>query len=105
MAQNVRCRFGEIDLVMRDGRMLVIVEVRYRQRNAYASAALSVSRAKQQKIALAANWFLGRHPRLADLPLRFDVVAFDRHGRFTGTSGDGCELQWMQDAFRPASPF
>ncbi|UJP01573.1 MAG: YraN family protein, partial [Nitrosomonas sp.] len=35
VAQNYRCRFGEIDLIMRDGATLVFVEVRMRGSEAF----------------------------------------------------------------------
>jgi len=93
--RNFRCRMGEIDLVMRQSNHLVFIEVRYRKKNRYASAAESVDTHKQRKLAQAALAFLGRHPEYRDHIMRFDVVAFD------ATSNDHCTLQWLQDAFRP----
>ena len=93
--KNFRCRMGEIDLVMQDLDCLVFVEVRYRKANRFASAALTVDSRKQQKLALAAEVFLGQHPQYCDLAARFDVVAFD------AASDQRCTLQWLKDAFRP----
>lgn len=92
---NFRCRYGEIDLVMRDGRCLVFVEVRYRKVNRFADATMSVDGQKQRKLQRAANAYLGQHPECADLPVRFDVVALD------GTEGDNATIRWTTDAFRP----
>ena len=92
---NFRCRHGEIDLVMREGRCLVFVEVRYRKANRFANATLSVDRQKQRKLLRAANAYLGRHPQLADLPVRFDIVALDR------PEGNNATINWTRDAFRP----
>ena len=36
--RNYRCRFGEIDLIMRDGKTLVFTEVRLRKSNAFGGA-------------------------------------------------------------------
>ncbi|MEM9301181.1 MAG: YraN family protein [Pseudomonadota bacterium] len=75
VARNYRCRFGEIDLIMRDGDILVFVEVRFRQRSAYGSGAETIGPAKIGRIARTARQFLGDHPQFADLPCRFDVVS------------------------------
>jgi putative endonuclease len=94
IAENFRCRMGEIDLVMQDRDCLVFVEVRYRKSNRFATAAVSVDSFKQQKLVRAAAVFLGRHPEYCNHAVRFDVVAFD------AASDDQCTLQWLQDAFR-----
>lgn len=82
--RNFRCRFGEIDLIMREGETLVFVEVRKRKNRVFGGALASVSAEKQKKLARTANvYLLGcRHVPLC----RFDVVAFD---------GDGC--QWLKN--------
>lgn len=95
VARNFRCRLGELDLVMRDADALVVVEVRSRGTTRFATAAESVDRHKQQKLMRATQFFLARHPHFADLPLRFDVVAFD------AKDGDNHNLRWIPDAFRP----
>jgi putative endonuclease len=75
LARNVRCRGGEIDLVMRDGATLVFVEVRARAGAAFGDAAESITTAKQARIILAARHYLARHD--IDAPCRFDAVLFD----------------------------
>jgi len=95
LTANFRTRFGEIDLVMQDGDCLVFVEVRYRKARGFASAAESIDRHKQRKLALAAEMFLRTRPAFADCLMRFDVVAIDRKGDGEPT------LNWVQDAFRP----
>lgn len=75
--RNFRTRFGELDLVMRDGPTLVFAEVRYRRDARFGGGAASVGPAKRGRLARAAQGFLQSHPRLAALPCRFDVIAFD----------------------------
>lgn len=96
ITENFRCRMGEIDLVMQDRNRncLVFVEVRFRRANRFATAAESVDRYKQRKLAHTAATFLARHPEYCNHAVRFDVVAFD------ATYDDQCTLQWLQDAFR-----
>lgn len=92
---NFRCRHGEIDLVMREGRCLVFAEVRFRRTNRFADATRSVDSRKQLKLMRTANVFLGHNPELADLPVRFDIVALDR------AEGNNATINWTRDAFRP----
>lgn len=81
LAANLRCRAGEIDLVGREGALLLFIEVRERRNPAFGGAAASVNRPKQTRLIRAANHFLPRLVRLhfgGDAPAcRFDVVAFD----------------------------
>ena len=91
--RNYRCRAGEIDLVMRDARTLVLVEVRRRSGAGWGGAAASVGARKQRRLVLAARHLLLTHPALRGLPARFDVVAID--------GPDGAPvIEWIRDAFR-----
>ncbi len=96
IARNFRTRFGEIDLVCRDGGVLVFVEVRYRARTSgYGSGADSVTAAKRRRLVTAAGQFRQAHPALSELPCRFDVVAI------TG-SAQAPSIDWRQRAFDAA---
>lgn len=92
---NFRTRFGEIDLIMRDGDCLVFVEVRFRRDRDFATAAESVDGRKRRKLALAAAGFARSNRLWRNCAMRFDVVALDcdRDGRV--------RLDWITDAFRP----
>jgi putative endonuclease len=83
---------GEIDLLMRDGDTLAFVEVRLRKPSAFGGGAVSVGPAKQRKLALAAQAWLGANPTQAQRPCRFDVVAVT-----PGT--DGLQCEWIAGAF------
>lgn len=87
---NFRCRFGEIDLVMDDGPVLVFVEVRLRSNSRFGGAAASVSPAKQRKLLATAAIYMELQ-RCAQRPARFDIVAFD---------GREAHPQWLRDAFQ-----
>lgn len=96
IARNFRTRFGEIDLVCRDGDVLVFVEVRYRARiTGYGSGADSITASKRQRLVTAASQYRQAHPALSDLPCRFDVVAI------TGTE-KAPVIDWRQRAFDAA---
>ena len=75
VARNVRNRFGEIDLIARDGDTLVFVEVRLRRGQAFGGAAASITAAKQAKLVAAARIYLANLRR--EPPCRFDAVLFD----------------------------
>ena len=72
LAGGWRCRFGEIDLIVRDGRYLCFVEVKLRRSDAYGRAGEFVDRRKQEKLRTAAQLYLAEHP--TRLQPRFDVV-------------------------------
>jgi putative endonuclease len=92
VARNFTCRFGEIDLILRDRDQLVFVEVRYRGAGARGDGTASVGAAKRLKLIRAAEVYLQAHPRLAALPCRFDVV---------GCSGTPLQpaFEWTRSAF------
>lgn len=92
--QNYRCRAGELDLVMKDGSSLVIVEVRFRSATAFAGAAQSVDLRKQQRLIGATRHFLGTHPEAGDMSVRFDVVALD-----AGVDPRQLRINWIRNAF------
>lgn len=73
LARRYRTRFGEIDIVARDGPTTVFVEVKTRAGEAFGRGAEAVTRWKQRRIAQMAVDFLARR-RLQDQPCRFDVV-------------------------------
>ncbi|SHH98807.1 YraN family protein [Ferrimonas marina] len=87
LARNVHCRFGEVDLVMQASNQLVFVEVKYRRSGGFGGASAAVTPAKQQKLRLAAQWYLQQHG-WEDRPCRFDVVAMT-----------GEHIDWIENAF------
>jgi putative endonuclease len=94
LAQNLRCRTGELDLVCLDRRVLVIVEVRQRIRSEFGGALASVDGRKQRKLIRAARYFLQRRPEWRDYAVRFDVVGMA--GQPSGTY----RMMWIKNAFR-----
>ncbi len=88
--RNFNTRYGELDLVMESGEMLVFIEVRYRQHGGYGGAVASVTASKQRKLVRAASLYLQANPQRAQQPCRFDVLAFG--------DADG-EPEWIPNAF------
>ncbi len=73
--RNYRTRLGEIDIVARDGDVLVFVEVKARTQSGFGGPEAAVGKWKRSRIIAAAKGFLARYP--SDLPVRFDVVAWE----------------------------
>jgi putative endonuclease len=92
VARNFNCRYGEIDLILRDSDSLVFAEVRYRDDARHGGAAPSVGATKQGRLVKAASLYLQAHPELTSLPCRFDVV---------GCSGSPAapRFEWIRGAF------
>lgn len=86
--KNYRCRFGEIDLIMHDGKSLVFVEVRLRSNMNFGGAGMSITPAKQRKLTLTAQHYLQKHGSTA---CRFDAVLM----RNTNTH----DMEWIRNAF------
>ena len=90
---NFRSRFGEIDLIMQEGETICFVEVKYRESSDYGGAASTITRSKQRKLVKTALFYLTRHRRYAQRPLRFDALLIQRQA-------DGSErIEWIKNAF------
>jgi putative endonuclease len=74
VARRFRCRFGELDIIARDGPMLVFVEVKSRSSHFFGAAAEAVTVRKRRTMMVVARYFMVRH-RLTSSPCRFDVVS------------------------------
>ena len=60
--RKYRSTWGEVDLVTRDGRDLVFVEVRTRRSNAFGSPEESITDAKADRLVATCNDYLQKHP-------------------------------------------
>lgn len=93
LQRNYRRRLGELDLVARQGGVLVIAEVRTRAQERFGSAAASVDRRKQRRITRAAQQLLQQRRDLARLPLRFDVLVV------SDLATAAPRIEWIRHAF------
>jgi putative endonuclease len=87
--RNYRCRFGEIDLIMREEDVVVFIEVRMRASQVFGGAASSITLSKQGKLVRTARYYLASLKSVP--PCRFDVVLS------SGNRGEG--LEWIRNAF------
>lgn len=87
--RNYRCRYGEIDLIMRDAGILVFVEVRLRSRSDFGGAAASIDSTKQARLFRTAQHYLTSQRHIP--PCRFDALLMH--------SVDGADIEWVKNAF------
>ncbi|WP_136255360.1 YraN family protein [Onishia niordana] len=90
VARNQHAKGGELDLVMREGEILVFVEVRHRRDSRHGHPLETVTISKQRRLIKAARFYLARNG--LSCPCRFDVVAV------TG-SAPNLEFLWVKAAF------
>lgn len=91
VARRFRWRGGEIDIIARDGRTMVFVEVKTRAGAEFGSGADAVTWQKRRRILATATMYLVRGG-WGDRPVRFDVVAVD-------LADDGPRISVYQSAF------
>ncbi len=94
LERNSRTSLGEIDLIAREGDLLIFVEVKTKKTGSFAPPELSVDRRKQKKLATLAQEYLAREGE-KKWDARFDVVAV------TLPTGGKPEILHIPDAFRP----
>ena len=94
-AVGCHSRFGEIDIIARDRKNLVFVEVKLRKSAGFAAAREYVDRNKQDRIRVTASIYLSRNP--TKLQPRFDVIEiYAPQGNLTKEP----VIEHMEDAFQ-----
>ncbi len=72
VATRVKTPVGEIDLIARRFGLTAFIEVKARQSR--AEEAMALAAVNTSRISRAAQYYVARHPALAETPLRFDVI-------------------------------
>ena len=93
LERNFLRRLGELDIVARDGDVLVIAEVRARSSDRFGGAAASVDLRKQTRLIRAAHQLLQQRRELSKLRVRFDVLVVADVG------ADNPQVEWIRHAF------
>ena len=91
---NYRVRVGEIDIIAKDRRFLVFVEVKTRKSATFAEAREYITDAKQRRLIYAAQLWLAQNP--TNLQPRFDVIEIYAPG---GLSGGYIKINHFENAF------
>lgn len=92
LLRNFRTELGEVDIIARDGKTLVFVEVKTRETDT-VSPADQVDAAKQQQVARVARQYLTRYGK-PQPDYRFDVVAI------VWPQGQQPRIEHIVDAFQ-----
>lgn len=88
--RNFQTRYGEIDLILRDGGALVFCEVKLRRSTSFGEPTEAVTALKQNKLRLVAEEYLAeKEPDFEEV--RFDVVGILQRGK--------TEITHIKDAF------
>lgn len=95
VAAGYHSRFGEIDLIVKDKRFLVFVEVKLRKNEKFAQAREFVNREKRDRIRVTASVYLSQNP--THLQPRFDVVEIYAP---QGVETVNPVIEHMEDAFQ-----
>lgn len=85
--KNYRCQYGELDIIMKHDKTLVIVEVRFRQSTKYGTALETITHKKQSRIIAATQHYLQKNN--INSPIRFDAVAISASN----------QIKWVKNAF------
>jgi len=91
--RNYHCSAGEIDLIAREGKTLIFVEIKTRSSSEFGLPQEAVDRFKQKKMIEVARAYLAEHHLNEEIPARFDVVAI----HLTST---GPDIELIKDAFQ-----
>ena len=91
VTRNFHCRYGEIDLIMREQQTIVFVEVRFRKANSLVDGAQSISPAKQARLVKSASYYLQQHKFSDAIPARIDVIAVTQ-------DENTHQFNWIQNA-------
>jgi putative endonuclease len=94
IARNFKCVMGEIDIIARDGKTLVFVEVKTRADDDTVAPEEQINPSKMHRCTKAARFYLGRYGQ-PQPPARFDVVAV------VWPQGRAPTLRHIENAFEP----
>lgn len=94
LEQNFTCPAGEIDIIVKDKKTIVFVEVKTRRSLSYGSARMAITPKKQRKISMAALYYLKTKHKM-DQRARFDVVT-------VLATGEKQSIDHIQNAFELA---
>jgi putative endonuclease len=95
LERRYRQRGGDLDIVARDGRTVVFVEVKAREGRDFGEAAEAVTARKRRRMTQLALDYLARH-RLTECACRFDVVSIHMENELP-------VIQLFQNAFDAVS--
>ena len=91
--KNFYYRNGEIDLIMKDDKTIVFIEVRYRRNNNFGGAIESITPSKQKKVKASAETYIQSHAISDDVRIDFVAMTQDPNQH------SGYAFEWIKNAF------
>ncbi|GAB5045710.1 YraN family protein [Thermodesulfovibrio sp. TK110] len=73
LERNFRTQFGEIDIIAKQGKYIVIIEVKRRISENFGNPEMAVNYRKQERLKKLALFYLNKLGK--EYPVRFDVIA------------------------------
>ena len=95
IGMNYACRMGEIDIIAKNRKFIVFVEVKLRKSAAFAEAREFVTPAKQERIRTTAAVWLAENE--TELQPRFDVIEIYAPN---GPESREVSIRHIEDAFQ-----
>lgn len=86
--RNYRNRFGEIDIIAKEGNILLFIEVKYRKDPRFGYPLEAVGVAKQEKIKKIASYYLNESYSGEYMDIRFDCIGIMES-----------KIEWIKGAF------
>ena len=74
LERNLRNRYGEIDIIARDGMTLCFIEVKTRHKNAFSRPADAVDETRRRRLSRAAGLYMRRLGEGVQVRYRFDIM-------------------------------
>ena len=88
LAHRYRCPQGEIDLILRRGKKILMIEVKYRSDLKLKKISLDdletawPSKKSQQRLLKTGHYFLNQYPKHQNCEIQMNVVIVGRWGRW-----------------------
>lgn len=98
IVRNYRQKTGEIDIIAKDGKWLVFIEVKTRTSLRFGQPFEAVTQKKQNQIGRVALDYMTRN-KISDQPVRFDVISI-----VLGRNGK-TDIEHLPDCFQPVIGF
>ena len=93
LEKNFHCRHGEIDLIMKENKTIVFIEVRYRKNNSFGGAIESITPGKQKKVKTSAEAYIQNNAISGDVRIDFVAMTEDQNDQ------SGFAFNWIKNAF------
>ena len=97
VARNVRAKFGEIDVVARDGAALCFVEIKARSGLRFGFPEEALTAEKRRRLIRLVQWYLQRSRPPAGVSIRFDVLSI-----LTDSDPHAARIRLIKGAFEAA---